>query len=466
MIVLRVKIQLAVFALVTGLAVTYAGLHLFNLGSLVRPPYLVSAQFAHAGNIYPRAEVTLLGTPVGHVIEVSAGPGTATTVVLAIDAGTQVPADVRATMANKSAIGEPYVDLTPRSSGGSVLGDGDVIALKDTVSSMDVSTVIGDLGALAASVPQEDLATTLGELSTAVDGVAPELGRLLTHANTVARTSLDSVGDLTSVIQTASVVLRTQAEVGPETATYLRHLAQLTTTLREVDPQFDQVFANGIRASASVTNLLRDNQEALPALLTDLLTVTDVAADRVPQLRKTLVVFPWMYETVASALRYCDAYNPRTGTPVAGTCHYDAKGRPIWSAHLALQLPEMPGKPPYFPCSQGYEGTRKHLPDGRPLDGQGPVQGPDAEPNLQARCTSSPTDPTQPNVRGSQNVQRPGNRPARVAQGFALYDPASGVVATSDGSAYELRGLRGTPPPAGPAGLSWLLTAPMSGAAS
>jgi len=466
MIVLRVKVQLIAFALITAVALVYAGLNLFNLGSVVRPPYLVSVQFAHAGNIYPRAEVTLMGTPVGHVTDVEAGPGTATTVVMAIDAGTEVSTDVLATMANKSAIGEPYVDLTPRSSGGSLLADGDVIALKDTVSSIDVADVIGDLGALASSVPRKDLATTLHELSTAVNGVAPDLGRLLTNANTVARTSLDSVGDLTSLIQTASVVLRTQVEVGPETASYLRHLAQLTTTLREVDPQFDQMFANGIRASTSVTNLLRDNQEALPALLTDLLTVTDVAADRVPQLRKTLVVFPWMYENVSTALRYCDSYNSTTGAPVTGTCHYDAKGRPIWSAHLALQLPELPGKPPYYPCSKGYEGTHKYLPNGQPLDGKGGLQQADAEPNLNARCTASPTDPTQPNVRGAQNVERPRATPARVSQGFAIYDPASGVVATSDGSAYELRGLRGTPPPAGLAGLSWLLTAPMSGAAS
>lgn len=466
MIALRVKVQLLVFALVTGVAVVYAGLNLFHLGSVVRPPYLVSVQFAHAGNIYPRAEVTLLGTPIGRVTDVKAGPGTATTVVLAIDEGIEVPSDVKATMANKSAIGEPYVDLTPRSGRGPLLADGDVIALKDTVPSIEVSQVVGNLGALARSVPTKDLATTLHELSTAVNGVAPDLGRLLTNANTVARTSLDSVADLTSLIQSASVVLRTQVDVGPETETYLRHLALLTTTLREVDPQFDQMFANGVRASASVTNLLRANQAALPALLTDLLTVTDVAADRVPQLRKTLVVFPWMYEHVATALRYCDSYDSRTGEPVAGTCHYDEQGRPVWSAHLAFQLPELPGKPPYFPCSHGYEGTRKHLPDGRPLDGNGPVQGPDAEPNLDARCTSSPTDPTQPNVRGSQNVQSPGDRPARQARGFAIYDPASGVVATSDGSAYQLRGLRGTPPPAGTAGLSWLLTAPMSGAAS
>lgn len=469
MIALRVKVQLVIFALVTTMAIAYAGLNLFHLGSIARPPYLVSAQFVHAGNIYPRAEVTLLGTPVGHVSDVVAGPGSETTVVLAIDDGTTIPADVVATMANKSAIGEPYVDLTPRTSGGKSLADGDVIASRDTVSSVDVSNVIGDLGALATSVPRKDLATTLNELTTAVNGVSPDLGRLLTNANKVARTSVESVTNLTTLIQTASVVLRTQARVGPGTATYLRQLALLTTALRQVDPQFEQTFANGIRASAAVTNLLRDNQAALPALLTDLLTVTNVAAERVPQLRKTLVVFPWVYEDVASALRYCDSYDASTGTPVAGTCHYDAQGRPIWSAHLAVQLPELPGTPPYFPCSNGYQGTKKHLPNGQPLDGQGGAQKPDAEPNVNARCTSSPTDPNQPNVRGAQNVQtRTRSAAATTAPrstGLAIYDPASGVVATTDGSAYQLRGTHGTPPPNGAAGLSWLLTAPMSGAA-
>lgn len=466
MIARRVKVQIALFALVTVISVVYAGVSLFGLGSVFNPPFLVKAEFAHAGNIYPRAEVTLLGTPVGQVKDVLSGPGTGTTVVLSIDNGTRIPADVVATMANKSAIGEPYIDLEPRVATGPMLANGAVITAKDTVSSIDVSKVIGDLGALANSVPRKDLATMLNELTTAVTGVAPDLGRLLSNANTVAHANVASVANLTSLIQSASIVLRTQAAVGPQTATYLQQLASLTTALRAVDPQFDQTFVNGIRASATVTNLLLDNQDALTGLLTDLVTVTNVAADRIPQLRKTLVVFPWMYEDVASALRYCDTYNINTGAPSPGTCHYDAQGRPIWSVHLSQQLAEPAGMPQYYPCWNGYEGTQKHLPNGQPLNGVGPVQAPHSEPNVNARCTSSPTDPNQPNVRGAQNVQGPASAGAngRPATTFGIYDPNSGVVATPDGSAYQITGIHGAAPPTGAAGLAWLLAAPMTGA--
>ena len=433
------RIQLIAFALVTVLAVGYGAVNYFHVGTVVSPPFEVRAQFASSGGIYTRADVDLLGTRVGSVRRIIPGPGTGTTVVLALDHGARIPRDVTATIGNKSAIGEQYVELEPKSADGPVLASGDVISLARTTSPIDVASLIGDLDALAGSIPAKDLATVMTELSTALDGVGGSLGQLIVDTDRLTRTSLAGADDLNQLIDNASTVLDTQVAKGPQTAAYLRELAGLTTELHRIDGSFEGLFQNGVRAGVQVSNLLAENQAALPALLDQLIAVTTVAADRIPAIRKTLVVFPYALEVGATGVRRCGSFNAKTGKPVEATCRYDEKGRPIYSAYLSLQLP-LPPNAPYFPCTKGYEGTTKYYPDGIPVKG-GARQKLDSPINPNARCTAKPDDPRTPLVHGAQNVTDPVSGNGRPATGYGL-------------AQLETRTAN---PPSGAAGLAWLL---------
>ncbi len=454
MTTLLTRIQLIAFAVVTVLAVSYGAVNFFHVGTVFSPPFEVRAQFASSGGIYARADVDLLGTRVGSVKKIIPGPGSGTTVVMSIDHGVKIPRDITATIGSKSAIGEQYVELEPRTAGGPVLAGGDVIKLADTTSPIDVATLLGDLDSFAGSIPADDLATVMKELSTGLAGVGGSLGHLIDNTDRLTRVSLAGVEDLNRLIDDASTVLDTQVQKGPQTVAYLRDLAGLTSELRRINSSFDDLFANGIRAGVQVSNLLADNQQALPVLLNQLIAVTDVAADRIPALRKTLVIFPYALEVGATGVRRCGSYNPKTGKPIEATCRYDEQGRPIYAAYLALQLPGPPNAP-YFPCTKGYEGTVKYLPDGTPLKG-GPKQKVDSPPNYNARCTASPDDPNTPLVRGAQNVKGPSATPGRTAPayGLALLDPNTGVVVTRDGS-YQVSQADG------PTDLGSLLNSPM-----
>lgn len=454
-----VRYQLAAFAVITVTVVSYGASTLFSFGKVIHPPYVVEVQFAQPGGIHPRADVDLLGVPVGTVLELRPGPGSGTTVVLAIDHDVRIPSDVKAVIASKSAIGEAFVELEPQNSSGPMLESGDVIPIARTTSPPDMADLLGNLNALAESVPTEDLEVALDEMSSAVDGVGPSLGQLIDDSYAVSQESLDHVQEITALIKDASTVLDTQVTLGPQTTTYLGELASLTTTLRQLDPTFDAVFVDGIRAGTEITNLLRDNQAALPVLLNNLVTLTEVAADRLPSVRKTLVVFPWALEDTLTTIRHCDDYNPKTGKPVQSTCHYDKDGKPIYTAHLGLVLDQVPPTQ-YIPCSKGYEGTTKYTPDGTRVGG-GPRQKRDSQPNLKAHCAARPTDPTTPNVRGSQNVGHVGSTPGRAVPRLAIYNPSSGVLVTPDGS-FRIVGQDGPPPPSGKEGLSWLLTQPLN----
>lgn len=455
----KTRIQLIVFGLVTVLATGYGAVTILNVGQLVDRPYEIVAEFDADGGIYPRADVELLGTRVGSVREVIPGPGTGTTVVMAIDADEEIAADAKARIVNKSAIGEQFVTLTPQSDAETaVLEEGAVIPASRTSTPIEVSKLLGSLDRLAGSVPTKQLSIVLDETAAAVDGLGPTLRRLISDTDAVTAKSLANVDDLRSLIGDAQTVLNTQVDLGEQTEVSLREVSSLTKRLRELNPSFDALFVNGIRTSTAASNLLSDNQALLPVLLNNLIAVNQVAADNLPELRKTLVLFPWALEISATSVRYCDEYDTETGEPIESTCHYDDQGRPIYSAHLGLQLPELPGNPQYAACTKGYEGTKRYNPDGTPVDGVGPRQRDDSPFNPDARCTAPPDDPHTPNVRGAQNVidQRAGTN--RAAPGFALYDPNSGTVAAPDGVTYRIDGLAGPPPPSGEEGLTWLLT--------
>jgi phospholipid/cholesterol/gamma-HCH transport system substrate-binding protein len=235
--------------------------------------------------------------------------------------------------------------------------------------------------------------------------------------------ALADIQNTISLLQSSKTVLDTQVASSADITAFSTHLASLVGALRSVDPQLALLFSNGVDAATQVTDLLDSTQQALPVLLNSLITLADVADGRIPQIRKVLVTFPYVVENGLTLLRYCDTIDVKTGK--ASGCHYDPKtGLPIYSAHFGLQLAPIPA-----PCTKGYEGTKKFLPNGQPLSGSGPNESANQPANTKAICTASPTSGT-PNVRGAQNAQ------GASAVTAAYYDPVSGTVVTDDGATF------------------------------
>ncbi|MFD7072752.1 MCE family protein [Nocardioides sp. NPDC059952] len=466
------RVQLTAFVLVSVLAIGYGAVRYLDAGHLVSPPYEVSAEFAGSGGVYPRANVELLGAKVGEVTELRPGPGTGTTVVMAVEEGVQIPRAVEARIRVKSAIGEQYVELTPTRAGAPHLRAGDVIPVAATQTPVDTATLLEHVDALMSSVDPGDLGTVLDELSTGLSGGSgPATEQILDDSAEISKVALDNVEEINSLIDNARTVLDTQADLAPTTSMFLEQIAGLLSQLEAIDPEIGEVFTQGVRAGTELNGLLSANSSAIALLLDDTLHTVEMLDARLPSVRKLLVMLPWIQESVSAVFRYCDEIDPKTAEPVKSSCHYDQHGRPLYSAYVGLQLPEVPGRrggQSYFPCTEGYEGTTRYLPDGTPLEGDGPPQEKDADPNLEARCTVDPTDPVAPDVRGSQNVEVPGtprverqhSTQGSSAPQIALYDPTTHTVATPDGT---VRMDTSAPPSAAGDRLGWLLTGAMRG---
>lgn len=455
MITAEIRRKLVAFAAVAVLVTAYGLVKLMHVDQWVHSRPVINVVFADPAGVYPRASVDLLGVPVGSVTEVTPGPGAASTVSVQLDAGMSVPADVRAEIVSKSAIGEQSIQLIPQSADGPMLKAGDTVGLDRTTSPPNLAAMIGNLDRLVGSLPPGALSETLREGAVALDGTTPALANLLDDSHTLSASALSNVADLTTLIRITRGVLDTQVAVAKPVTVSAKNLAGLLGQLRQLDPVFVQAMLNGVNAGQAVSSLLQDNQAVLPLLFNDLVTLTDLGDRHLAGLRKSLVVFPWALEYNSQALRYCDDVDPVTGNPDPATCHYDSHGLPIWSAHVA-DVYTMRTREPYAPCTHGYEGTKRYLANLQPADGNGPREDPHAAPNPSAVCAAPPTDPNTPNVRGYQNLPHTLGSANRTGWGQAVYNPQSGILVSLDGPALQLTSL-GKPPPPG-ANLGWLLT--------
>ncbi|MEO7077765.1 MAG: MlaD family protein, partial [Rhodococcus sp. (in: high G+C Gram-positive bacteria)] len=171
-----VKFQLIAFVLVAVLGVLYVGGKYVRLDNLLGfGQYSVNAQFADSGGIFKNAEVTYRGVPVGTVGALSLTSDGINVELLLNDGGPSIPSSAKAVVANRSAIGEQYVDLQPTSDEGPYLEDGSIITEANTATPVPVEEVLASTDRLVSSVPTKNLTTVVKELGTAFNGKGDDL---------------------------------------------------------------------------------------------------------------------------------------------------------------------------------------------------------------------------------------------------------------------------------------------------
>jgi phospholipid/cholesterol/gamma-HCH transport system substrate-binding protein len=391
-----VRIQLMVFLLITLVGVAYVGGKYAQVDQLLfDDDYTVSASFVESGGIFSGAEVTYRGQPVGRVGELKL-LSDGVEVNLDIDKKTKIPNDLLAVVANRSAIGEQYVDLQPRRDGAPYLQDRSKISRENTAIPIDTTELLLNLDQLVNSVDKKSLKTTVQELGDALRGKGTDLQKIIDSSGALISDADANILQTIKLINDGNTVLATQVESGDAIKTWAKNLALLSDTLVSSDTNLRSVIDNGSAASQQLTGLIQENRADIAVLLGNLLTVNEITAVRLDAVEQLLVVYP----AVAMGGYVVPAKD-------SGTGHYDA--------HFGLVLGFSPPA-----CRPGYN-----------TDWRIPQDTTDKPANTKAGCTASPSTGT--NVRGSQNKPAPSSRSAnRVGYGIG-YDPATGAAGGTAG---------------------------------
>ncbi|WP_458247040.1 MCE family protein [Streptomyces sp. MAI_2237] len=425
MITRTVKAQLLAFAAVTAVGVSYVGAEYTGLvDSLLDRGYTVRADFADSGGIFPGAEVTYRGVPVGRVGSLGLTGDDGVSVALDIkDGAPRIPADTLAVVADRSAVGEQYVDLQPRTSHGPYLLDGSAIPRGSTRVPLPTTDLVLSLDRLVNSVGKDDLRVTVDELGKAFNGTGPDLSRLVDSGNALVESASDSLPQTISLIEDSRKVLKTQADQGSSIKSFAHDLALLTAQLKSSDGDLRKLIGNAAPAAQEVNSLLKSTGPQLSVLLANLISGGQVTLAHLPGVEQALVTFPALVS------------GSYTVVPGDGTFHFG----------LVVNADDP------APCTQGYGTTRRD-----------PSDTGTRAANTDARCTAPRGSKT--SVRGAQNA--PGARStsggANQAAYVTPYDPETGTATGPDGRPVEIGSTGGQQTVFGKESWQWLLVGPMA----
>ncbi|WP_460832050.1 MCE family protein [Nocardioides hungaricus] len=386
MITRRTRIQLLVFVAITLLGVSYVGARYARLDRIfVDSGYTVVAHFADSGGIFAGGEVNYRGVRVGQVEKLVLTDG-GVDVYLDVEKGyDDIPADTLAVVGNRSAVGEQYVELQPKTDTAPYLSDGSEIAMDDTRTPIPTQKLLTDISNTVSSVDQQALSTTVDELGQAFGGTGKDLQRIIDTGNSFLETADQNFELTTALIRDSNTVLRSQVDKASAIRTFARDLSLFSGTLAGSDKALREVIDQGSATATQLRTFLEQNEVDLGALLNNAVTTGEIVVKNLPGIEQILVIYPYVVEggfTVVSK-------SPDTG---------------LYDAHFGMVITDNPV------CHRGYEGTET-----RP-----PQDGSNRPMNVKAGCTEPIT---QSNARGPQNLSRPG---AAYRAPVASYDPGTG----------------------------------------
>jgi len=374
----RTWIQLSILTLVT---VVSCGAMAFNFMKLPATlfgigEYNVTVDLPQSGGLYRTSVVTYRGTDVGQVksVDVTAAGVRA---VLAMRSGVKVPSDVQASVHSRSAIGEQYIELTPRpgkdEQHSRPLQAGDVIPAGQVDVPVDVGHLLDLTNHALQAIPRDNLRTVIDETNRAVGGLGPELSRIVDGSAALAIAGGRTVDPLAALIDQSPAVLNSQVQTSDEIATWANRTAAIMAQFKAQDAAVRDLLTQGTSGVEEARALFDRVAPAVPVLFANLVSLADIAIVYRHDIEQLLVLLPQGIAVMAGSLV------PNTGTKQEYRGFY-------LDFNLNINLPP--------PCSTGY------LP---PMQRRSPtsVDAPD-RPAADLYCRV-PQD-SDFNVRGARNI--------------------------------------------------------------
>ncbi|MEX0426186.1 MlaD family protein [Nocardioides sp. DS6] len=346
-----IKFKLLAFVVVGLLATAYLAARYVGIDP-VNSGYHVTVTLPDAGGLFTNGEVTYRGVPVGRIESLKA-TSDGVTATLRIDASAPpLPADVSVSVADRSVIGEQYLNLAGRSTKGAHLRDGDRLTATAADLPPDINDLLSDASDFADSVPTKDLETVLDEGYDIAQGTAADdLRRLLTTSQTFQKQADDNFLASSALIKSSDTVLATQARSSASIRSYSSDLSLLARTMADSDSDLRTLLTRTPGSANQLTQLVKDVGTPMGLLMNNLVPTATTFGDNAAGIRDTMVRAPEAFSI---------------GWAISGS-----KG---------MNMGLIPTFFDPLPCTQGYAGTQMRTglttTAGKPL-------------NLQAGCTTT-----------------------------------------------------------------------------
>ena len=223
---------------------------------------------------------------------------TASTSYLEIDKEwDEIPADTRAIVGNRSAVGEQYVELQPNvdvEDSDEFLEDGSEI--DEVAIPLATEKLLGDIATTVSSVDRASLQTTVEELGNAFAGTGEDLQRIIDTGNSFIQTANENFDVTTALIRDSNVVLQTQFDSSSSLRTFASQLKVFSRAMVGADKDLRKVIDSGSFTANQLRTFLEQNEAELSDLLNNVITTGRVVVANIDGLRTLFIAYPILLE--------------------------------------------------------------------------------------------------------------------------------------------------------------------------
>lgn len=411
------KVQLILFVIITLVGVSYVSAEYVGLfKGIGSDQCTISADFPDSGGIFTNAEVTYRGVTVGKVGQLQLlDKGVRVDLNISDCKNPKIPTSTTAVVADRSVIGEQYVNLVPPNDSGPYMHGGEVIAMDRTAVPTATQVLLTNLDRLVNSVDIPALQTTVSELGQAFNGRGEALGSLLDSTNNLLQAAQQNLPQTIALIEQSATVLQTQLDEAQPMQSFTHSLNLLSAQLKASDGDIRTLLDNGPAELNVIGNFIKDNQTDLGITLANLATTGDLLVRHINGIEEVFELYPALAAGGPTVL----ATDPGVGRLGFVSSPQYATDPPQCTNPAFSSL--IPGTAT-FPGS--YVGTVRRQPND--LSPQAP--------NVAAVCTAPLSSGS--NVRGSAHV--PGGDPVSASGGGYAYPrvTTANTVRVSGNSLY------------------------------
>ncbi|WP_068922802.1 MCE family protein [Planobispora rosea] len=264
----RIWINLGFFAILGVVMTVWAFTSIIKL-DIIERPYRINAEFVSSPGLVRGFDVAYLGVRIGRIDGVTLAPGKIV-VALSIDREVRIPRGVTAEVRRKSAIGEPYVEISPpkEGAGGAVMPPGSTIPLASTSVPLDYRRLFDGVGKLLNAVPPEDARTIVSELAAGLDGRTTSIREIVDNAHGLTTTLAENTELLDDLSVNLTRLTGTLAGKREELSVGVTDLAGVTRSIRNSRKQLYTFLDQGPGFFRQVDHLLNVARPGLSCTLT------------------------------------------------------------------------------------------------------------------------------------------------------------------------------------------------------
>jgi virulence factor Mce-like protein len=273
----------------------------------------VVAYFDQAVGVYSGSNVEVLGVRVGSIDSVTPA-GTQVRVVMSVQRGVRIPANVKAVVVAPSVVSDRYVQLAPVYTGGPTLTDNAVIPRTRTATPVELDQLYDSLNKVATSLGPNganangSLSDLLNTLAKNLNGNGQNLHDTITQLSQLTTTLDSNKNDLFGTVDNLAKFTQTLANSDATVRQFTNQLSDVSGFLAGQRGQLAAAVDQLGTSLGQIQSFIQSNRAELKSNVDNLADVTKVLVNERSALAETLDVAPLALDDVVNS------YNAASGT--------------------------------------------------------------------------------------------------------------------------------------------------------